>query len=497
MATPLPIPAWSGALLGCALAAPLSWALWGFTVDDAFIPARVAAHLLEGFGPRFNSGGPITDAVTPLGFAHWLALLAWLVDGEPTSLGVLQVARVSGLFAYMAAAALLGRQLVQLPGVGLRELLLGGWAFALCVPLAAWAGSGLETPWVVLLTTWALGSRRGADLAAGGAAAWRPELLPWTLTLVLIRWRATRRPWWSIMGPLAACLGPALAVLLTRALVFGRALPLSLLAKEPEWGHGLRYAVGALLLSGPWWLLLSRDLPAAARARPGTLGAQVGAGAVHVGALVLAGGDWMPFFRLMVPVLPSIVLAGVELAVFRRERRAVLPPSSWRARARVVAVGGTLLRLGLPALLAALLLSALGADARRVMGRRVALIATARPLFANKQRLAAVDVGWVGAATAADLVDLAGVTDPRIAALAGGHTTKRVSPALLGERNVDGLVFLAERGQPEDAWAWAGFRYGVEARLAPGAFDMGFRLQGRIPLAGTNLEYLVCGLDSP
>lgn len=495
MATPLPIPAWSGALLGCALAAPLTWALWGFTVDDAFIPARVATHLLDGLGPRFNRGGPITDAVTPLGFAHWLALLTWLADGEPSSLGVLQVARVSGLLGYLAAAALLGQDLVRVPGASWKELFLGGWAFALCVPLAAWAGSGLETPWVVLLATWATRPRRGADLAAGAAAAWRPELLPWSLVLVLVRWRAGKRPWPSVVRPLGACLGPALGVLLIRALAFDRALPLSLLAKEPEWGHGLRYASGALLLTGPWWLLLSRELPAAARARPGTLGALVAAGLAHVGALSIAGGDWMPFFRLMVPVLPSIAVAGVELAVFRRQRRAALAPESRTKAERALARGGALLRLGLPALVAALLLHAMGADARRVFERRTALIEAARPLLAEKERLAAVDVGWLGAATSADLVDLAGVTDPRIAALPGGHTTKRVAPALLGERNVDGLVFLAERGQPGEFWAWGAFRYGVEARLAPGAFYMGFRLQGRIPLAGTNLEYLVCGLD--
>src|SRR5690606_17214151 len=128
---------------GCALAAPLTWALWGFTVDDAFIPARVATHLLEGLGPRFNRGGPITDAVTPLGFAHWLALLTGLAAGEPSGLGVLQVARVSGLLGYVGAAALLGRELARVSGASFRELLLGARAFALCVPLAAWAGSGL------------------------------------------------------------------------------------------------------------------------------------------------------------------------------------------------------------------------------------------------------------------------------------------------------------------------------------------------------------------
>jgi hypothetical protein len=47
----------------------------------------------------------------------------------------------------------------------------------------------------------------------------------------------------------------------------------------------------------------------------------------------------------------------------------------------------------------------------------------------------------VGAATDADIVDLAGATDVAIAALPGGHTSKPVSAAMLLERNPDCLVF--------------------------------------------------------
>src|SRR5213075_2838825 len=68
--------AFIGAALGAASAAlPMAW-LWGFSVDDALITARVAAHIANGFGYRFNTGGSITDAVTPLGFAYVLAPFA-------------------------------------------------------------------------------------------------------------------------------------------------------------------------------------------------------------------------------------------------------------------------------------------------------------------------------------------------------------------------------------------------------------------------------------
>ena len=51
---------------------------WGFTVDDAWIVSRVAAHGASGGAFAFNSSGPLTDAVTPLGYAQFLAGLGAL-----------------------------------------------------------------------------------------------------------------------------------------------------------------------------------------------------------------------------------------------------------------------------------------------------------------------------------------------------------------------------------------------------------------------------------
>jgi hypothetical protein len=500
-----PRSGWSGALVAAAAALPALVWFWGFTVDDAFIPARVAAHLLRGQGPTFQPGGPVTDAVTPLGFAHWQAVLAGLAGATtetgPSPLEVLQVARLGGAAAWLAAAALVGRELTRIPGVSSRELLVAWLALASSVPLAAWAGSGLETPWVTLLATGALvsagdrtwrdaGSRSvgrhhawGADLCAGLAAAWRPELVLWASVLsVGRRWSGGFR---GRAAGLACALGPAAAVAAARWVLFGRPTPLSLLAKEPDFAHGLQYAWGALALSGPWWLLTSRGSfrrSSLSGVRPGLVPA-LGA---HVVALVLAGGDWMPFYRLVVPVLPGVVLAGTLVAV---ENRAVRGSrrAAWATgvRGALTVAAGTLLFVGQ------------GDAGRRVLERRQAVIDQARPLLAGRRVLAAVDVGWVGvAAPSATIVDLAGVTDPRVAALPGGHTTKRVPPGMLSHRNVDALVFLALAGQPAEDWAGAPFRYGVEARLAPAAAAMGFRLVGRVPLPGTDWEYLVSALDA-
>jgi hypothetical protein len=82
------------------------------------------------------------------------------------------------------------------------------------------------------------------------------------------------------------------------------------------------------------------------------------------------------------------------------------------------------------------------------MHDRAELVARAEPVLAGARRIAAVDVGWVSAATEADIVDLAGLTDPEIAALPGGHTSKRVSGSMLLDRGAD-LVLLYASPLPD------------------------------------------------
>lgn len=506
-----PSPAALGGALGVLLALPCALWLWGFTVDDALIPARVAAHLRQGLGPRFNPGGALTDAVTPLGFAHWIAAWASLVRAEPSLFGSLAVARGTGLLAWLGAAGLLGADLVQVARgrrgtLALGALAVGAFGLLGCVPLGAWAGSGLETPWVALCCTWAARPRRGASLAAGLAAAWRPELLPWALVLIVARTffevregnavAESGRSGYAVGGArgalgrllpaLAACIGPALVVASVRQLWFGRPTPLSAVAKAPDLDHGLIYCLGVLVFSGPWWLLVSRWTWRVARDEPGTWGALAAALGVHLAALIVAGGDWMPFYRLAVPVLPSVLLLGVAVAGAALGEGGTRRGSRWGPWAAGLR-GALALSAGL------LLLVGRGEDARRVLERRLEVVAAARPLLAGRT-VAAVDVGWVAGASGGDVLDLAGVTEPRVAALPGGHTTKRVSGALLVERGVDALVLLAQQGWPAEEWPRARFRYGVDARLAPAAFDLGFRLEGRVPLPGTSWEYLVCTL---
>lgn len=429
-----------GALLGLLAALPWGIALRGFTVDDALVTARVASHLSRGLGYRFNPGGPEVDAVTPLGFAP---LLAALGEGDP--LAMLARARWLGALAWFAAAALLGAWIAPSRHRARRAsslLVLGA-----CAPLAAWAWSGMETGFVTLLATLALWPRFGA-VFAGLAAALRPELLPWaavlTLGRALLGGAAPRERALRSLAALAIAVGPALGVALLRAMWFGSAAPLAALAKPTGFGDGVRYALGALVFTGPAWLLLSRGLK---RASPETR-VLVAAFLAHVVSLVLAGGDWMALYRLMVPALPTALLAGAEIAELG---------SRWGLRAR-----------GAIALAVCALLGWYKAlPARELLARRLDLIERARPVLAGAERVAGLDVGWLGVASGRTVFDLAGITDPEVARLPGAHTDKKIRSDLWTRRDPDALVVLLQPGAVlPQAWREAAFARAVEWRIA-------------------------------
>jgi hypothetical protein len=101
-------------------------------------------------------------------------------------------------------------------------------------------------------------------------------------------------------------------------------------------------------------------------------------------------------------------------------------------------------------------------------------------------RVATLDVGWVGAALpGAEIVDLAGVTDPEIAALPGGHTSKRVDAAmLLARRVVHVLLYRPAEG--------GGFGRVVEVRLgASELFRSRYREVGFVPVGDGRAGYVV------
>lgn len=441
----------AAALAALAAAAGVA-ASWGFTVDDALISARVAHQLALGHGYRFNPSGPSIDCVTPLGWAH--LLMAFAQDGPYRAM---LWASALGATAWIAAAGALGARCATVCS-GRKRI---GLAIGLgaCLPLGAWASAGMETAFVMALGVAALAPGLAGAAAAGLAAGLRPELAPWAAALALGSALVRRERASRCALSLGLALLPALAVAALRVGIFGRAAPLAVFAKPSDAAHGVRYALGALLLSGPTYFVLAGR--ATLRGLPRESWAILLASALHGVVLVGVGGDWMPFWRLALPTFPGLFFVGAQIA----ERS-----SPW----------ANALRLGAALSCSVLLHAQLGPAARRVRADRERLMRETTPLLAGASRVASVDIGWVGVATQRDIVDLAGVADPEVAFLPGGHTSKRLPPDFLERRGVDALVLLANAGAagltPES------FRRQVE-RAVPrlrGANE--FQLRGRVPL---------------
>jgi hypothetical protein len=134
-----------------------------------------------------------------------------------------------------------------------------------------------------------------------------------------------------------------------------------------------------------------------------------------------------------------------------------------------------------------------GPAGRHVGPDREALARQVAPLLVGRRRVASVDIGWVSAATEADIVDLAGVTDPEIAALGGGHTSKRIDAAFLLAKRSDVLLLFANASDlPLDRWQEASFPRVVEARLARSELlARHFDPAAFVPLGATGQGYYV------
>jgi hypothetical protein len=458
------------AAIGAALALGPALALRGFTVDDALISARYAANLARGAGYRFNAHGASTDGVTPLG---WPLLLAPFASHGP--LAALLAAKILGVVAWTIAAAVLAVAIDRAPGKRARYAALA--LIAASAPLGAWSVAGMETGLVIALAglaagTGRLGHARASAAFAGISAAMRPEMIPWAAVVSLAPpprgSAAAARPPWDRLLRGALALGPPLAVALTRLAIFGRAAPLSILAKPSDEMLGARYALACFLLTGPLALMAPlawRRLDGFARVLLISIG-------VHFAAIAVAGGDWMPLSRLVAPVLPAVALVAAEIAAVADLRLT--------AARMAIALAGELFQL-----------VKVGPAAARVTGDRLALIAELRGPLAGANVVAALDIGWLGAATDATIVDLAGLTDPAIAVLPGGHTSKAIPAQLLEARGVDTLVLQVREGEARrEPWTTTYFGRNVELRLAriPG-MEEAFHVEAES--TAPHLHYLV------
>lgn len=318
-----------------------AYSVFCVTTDDPFITYRYAANLLAGHGPVFNVGERVEGFSSPL---H-LLLMALLLKIAP-SVDILFKAKLLGLVLAALALWQTGR-LARAAGLSDGEGLLAQVLVAVNNNFALAAVNGMETTLAVCLVLGSVltfgreiegrGGLRSAGLLFLALSA-RPEAALLFAVLLLVRVILTvrrRLPWWDALGWASVFLLLTAGMLLARFAYYGQVVPNTYDAKQVtpqyawQWGplyllHPLspvRVAWDYLRFPGPLWSTQWQALGTTVFWGLALLGSvRRGWWAGALSAIILAqmafvlhfGGDWMPGWRFVVPVLPLLAVLQVQ-----------------------------------------------------------------------------------------------------------------------------------------------------------------------------------------
>ncbi|MCB9665499.1 MAG: hypothetical protein H6732_15410 [Alphaproteobacteria bacterium] len=322
-----------------ALLLPYAWLVnrFWFVCDDAFITFRYSRNWAQGHGPRYN----LADAQPVEGYSDFL----WMAIAAAVEASPLDVVTVMPAISVMCGVGVLVLvHHVLLGEARVRPVAAWGATLVLATfpPFAVWSTSGLETmpQTVLMLLTWWLLSRPGegrgrlvlAALTGVALALIRTEGLAWFTVLVGVAGVQRRlegralRPLLPVVGVVFAAFGVYEA---WRVGYYG--------AWVANTAHAKVHMGPAALLRGASYLglyatthlsplLLIPAIPLAlgGSRRPLAVGASLFALAVPAYAVVVSG-DYMTYFRLLVPGLPWFALTlGLALDALASRRPASL-----------------------------------------------------------------------------------------------------------------------------------------------------------------------------
>jgi len=333
------MPRGRAVLIACLIAiVPFAWLTWRFNwvVDDAFISFRYARHLAEGHGLRFNVG----EAPPVEGYSNFL----WVLLLTPVEALGWPTPQVSCLLSVACGLVLIWRVtgfLHMRMGLALAPLIFSALFLTTLPPLAVWATSGLamvpSALLVFMMFEFVLADPRDPRGLAGGIAAallilLRVDGMIWAAGIIgLAGLAAVQRQDRSAIKPLAICVAIAATTLaaltIFRLAYFGWPLPNTVYAKAELSAMTLERGVKYLLRLPLEFPHLALILTAGAvmdvrsdRVRgPGRRALLIALGGF--GYAVLAGGDWMPMCRLLVPALPLVAVVFAMVLASLSSRR--------------------------------------------------------------------------------------------------------------------------------------------------------------------------------
>jgi hypothetical protein len=312
-----------------------------YLVDDAYISLRYLRQLVAGNGLVYNVGEHVEGYSNFL----WIMLLA---PGAALGIPILTLTRILGVVCTVGAITctwgLVRRLSPGTPAAGVAAIVI-----AALTPVAFWSMGGLEAPLVAALLAglgWSLAARQTSrmewqtGLLLGLLPLARPEMVIVGALLLAIELGSTVRGTRRWVSPtLIRQTIPLLAIFIPytiwRITYFGNLLPTTVRAKST--GLNLR----SLVRGGYYfWDFMSHNgiMLIVALALIG-VGLGLNGGnrrvilrfslitLVYMALVAMAGGDWMPESRLLVPLFPFLIaLAAVgAMGVWDRLREVIQP----------------------------------------------------------------------------------------------------------------------------------------------------------------------------
>lgn len=288
----------------------------GYDTDDAYISFRYASNLVRGHGLTFNAGERV-EGYTNFLWTLLMAFPVWL-RFEP-----LLWARFLGSIA--GCGLMLVTFFYRSP---FTARMYSSLLLAFSAPLALWSFAGLETSMFAffLTTGWLLTTQRPADSSSQTLGWWllllgaltRPEGL-YFAGVALVHSIAAARPT-ARKAIMLAAFPPTLiygGYLSWRFWYYGNLLPNTFYAKTGATAgqivDGLRY----LIKAWPWLIPILILYGLAIKLRTTRLPTKATAVLIlgYLAYSVMIGGDWMPAFRFLTPIVPLLALeAGTGAA---------------------------------------------------------------------------------------------------------------------------------------------------------------------------------------
>lgn len=289
-------------------------------VDDTYIFLRYAGNLVDGNGLVFNIGEKVEGFTSPA----WVGLAALAMSFK---LPALQILQIVGLLLFAATAGLTGRLARSLGSTTILAV-LAGCSVAACASFFFYALSGMETAAFAFSLIFSLicvvkehsrgivaGWRSGVWLAV--ATLIRPEglgvaVVVWSVSLLMPGPSRTRISWLGVAG----FLSPVLAYEIFRLAYFGAWLPNTFYAKvdaNPDITNSIHYLASSGVYT-PIWVLSAALFACGLRwSRQSIIG--LAAAVSLLGWVVWVGGDYLPFSRFLIPIIPMVAaLAAARLA---------------------------------------------------------------------------------------------------------------------------------------------------------------------------------------